>query len=64
MLTAGLEVPASFTDKTLGLVGTYNGNKNDDYTFRDGVTVLPADASESQAYDWGMSCKLQYCYWV
>ena len=43
--------------KTKGLLGTWNGNPQDDFTLPDG-TVLSSDASpEDVHYKFGLKCK-------
>ncbi len=49
--------PSNYTYQTQGLMGTYDGNKDNELKLANG-TVLPANSSESAIYQFGISCKL------
>lgn len=50
--------PDRFKNHTRGLLGTWNDDPSDDFTFPDG-TVLPADASPQRIhYEFGLKCTL------
>ena len=40
---------------TSGILGNFNGNISDDFTFPDG-RVLPSDASDQMIHEWGQAC--------
>ncbi|KAH9523898.1 hypothetical protein Btru_047351 [Bulinus truncatus] len=44
-----VEVPKSFRNKTMGLLGNFNEDKNDEFILPDG-TVLPTNLTERQIY--------------
>ena len=49
-----------YENHTTGLIGTWNGNMDDDFTLPNG-TVLPIDMSESEIfYRFGEKCKLSF----
>ena len=57
LLSVSLTAPQSFTGKTRGLLGVYNGDTEDDFTKPDG-TMLPENSSEAEIYEnFGQLCK-------
>ena len=52
----------SYQNSTLGLIGKWNGNMEDDFTLPNG-TALPIDLSESEIFHkFGEQCKfILYC---
>ena len=57
-MTIQFLVPESFRDRTKGLLGTWNGDQDDDLTSPDG-SVLSADASTQTIHDeFGQLCEL------
>ena len=50
-------LPKSFKNHTKGLLGTWNGNKRDDFTTPDG-DVLPNNATSREIhFEFGQKCK-------
>ena len=50
----------SYQNSTLGLIGNWNGNVEDDFTLPNG-TVLPIDMTESEIfYKFGEECKIDF----
>jgi hypothetical protein len=58
LLTIVVAFLPSYENSSLGLVGKWNGNMEDDFTLPNG-TVLPIDMSESEIfYKFGEECEL------
>ncbi len=49
--------PSNYTYQTQGLMGTYDGNKDNEFKLANG-TVWPANSSENAIYQFGRSCEL------
>jgi hypothetical protein len=49
--------PNSFKNKTKGLLGTWNGNKLDDFTIPNGKVLSAGISSSEIHFDFGLSCK-------
>ena len=57
VLNVGLGFSERFKGETVGLLGTWNDNPDDDLQARNG-TILPADATEEEIfYQFGQTCK-------
>ena len=55
-----LTVPNTFKNHTKGLLGTWNGNPDDDFLTSSGTT-LPSDSTEEELFhNFGQTCKLCY----
>ena len=51
-------VPDSFWNQTKGLMGTWNGDGNDDFLTPDGIT-LPSNLTTEELHDqFGLECKI------
>ena len=56
-LSVVLAAPRSFKNQTKGLLGTWNGNPEDDFLTPNG-TILSSNASSKEIhYDFGLLCK-------
>lgn len=54
-----VSLPNSFINRTRGLMGLFNGDKDDDLTPRNSDTPLPLNLSLEQIHkDFGISCKI------
>ena len=52
-----MSVPATMSGSGIsGLLGNNNGDPTDDHRLPDGVTVLPADPTQEQIYEFGEKC--------
>ncbi|KAK7446068.1 hypothetical protein BaRGS_00040292, partial [Batillaria attramentaria] len=51
-LVVSLSVPTAFQNLTLGLLGNFNGNKDDDFILPNG-TVLRSDLTEREIFEYG-----------
>lgn len=61
-LSIVLATPRSFKNQTKGLLGTWNGDPEDDFLTPNG-TILPSNASSKDIhYDFGLLCKS--IFWV
>ena len=57
MMTIVFSAPESFKNKTMGLLGKWNDNPDDDFTLPDGSTI-PISANDSTIhYEFGLKCK-------
>ena len=56
-LQATFQLDDSYRAHLMGLMGNFNGNASDDYTFRNG-TALAANSSERQLFQMGQSWML------
>ncbi|XP_071941000.1 uncharacterized protein [Antedon mediterranea] len=52
MLEIVVSTPDRFMNKTIGLLGVWNGNTDDDFTYKNG-DILPKDSSEQEIFDYG-----------
>ena len=60
LLTIVVAFLPSYQNSSLGLVGKWNGNMDDDFTLPNG-NVLPIDMSESEIfYKFGEECELSF----
>lgn len=61
MLTVGLAVPDRFKGNVSGLVGNYDGNKDNDFQLPDGRVLTPSEVdTERKIYDnFGQKCELK-----
>ncbi len=60
-LAAMVEVPQTFYNRTVGLMGLWSSNRSDDFLMSDGRLLLSADLrtpSEDRLHDFGLSCEL------
>ena len=55
ILSFVLNLPPTFDNASLGLLGTLNGNTSDDLIFRNG-TLLPLDSTDREKHVFGQSC--------
>ena len=59
LMTFVVMLSDEYFNKTEGLLGTYNGDPDDDFTLPTG-TVLPADLNSSAIhYNFGLKCKFR-----
>lgn len=59
-LGAMVEVPQTFYNRTVGLMGLWSSNRSDDFLMSDGRLLLSADLnppSEERLHDFGLSCE-------
>lgn len=59
-LAAMVEVPQTFYNRTVGLMGLWSSNRSDDFLMSDGRLLLSADLnppSEERLHDFGLSCE-------
>ena len=57
MMAIVLAAPDSFKNKTIGLLGVWNDNPDDDFTLPDG-SILPSSSNDSTIhYEFGLKCK-------
>ena len=64
LLTIVAAFSPSYENSSLGLVGKWNGNMEDDFTLPNG-TVLPIDMSESEIfYKFGEECEFRFTHYV
>lgn len=59
-LAAMVEVPQTFYNRTLGLMGLWSSNRSDDFLMSDGRLVLSADLNpppEERLHHFGLSCE-------
>lgn len=65
-LAAMVEVPQTFYNHTVGLMGLWSSNRSDDFLMSDGKLLLSADLnppSEERLHDFGLSCEwISYAY--
>ena len=61
-LDAVISVSPDAKDKTSGLLGNNNGNKDDDAKKADGTTAAPK-ATEQDILNFGNECKLAFFYY-
>lgn len=61
MLTVGLAVPDRFKGSVSGLVGNYDGNKDNDFQLPDGRVLTPSEVdTERKIFDnFGQKCELK-----
>eukprot|EP00066_Takifugu_rubripes_P011903 XP_011601169.1 PREDICTED: mucin-4-like [Takifugu rubripes] len=60
-LAAMVEVPQTFYNRTVGLLGLWSSNRSDDFLMSDGRIVLSSDLnppSEERLHNFGLSCGL------
>lgn len=57
MLTLTLSVPSKFLGKTYGLTGLYDGNKENDLSWKNRTSYIPANSTESTIFEWASTCK-------
>ena len=57
LLVYTLEVPLLFEGTTSGLLGNYNNDDSDEFTFRNG-TMISNSSSDREIHQFGQSCKL------
>ena len=57
LLVYTLEVPLLFEGTTSGLLGNYNNDNSDEFTFRNG-TMISNSSSDREIHQFGQSCKL------
>lgn len=57
MLELQLSVPKSAFEKTLGLLGIYNGDESDDLQSADGVSLSPESTLREIHYNFGETCE-------
>ena len=56
-----VSLPERFRERTLGLMGNYNGDTSDDLVPRGGGDPLPLNSSlETLHWDFGVTCEQQY----
>lgn len=66
-LAAMVEVPQTFYNRTVGLMGLWSSTRADDFLMSDGRMVLSSDLnppSEERLHNFGLSCELsnrRYC---
>lgn len=59
LMTFVVTLSDEYFNKTRGLLGTYNGNPDDDFTLPNG-TVLSSNLTSSEIhYDFGLQCKFR-----
>ena len=58
-LSFTLWVPESFQGLTTGLLGNFNGDSSDDLSSSN-MTVLAANATDEQIYEFGESCEFLF----
>lgn len=52
-------LPNTYKNKTIGLLGNFNGDDKDDFRPRDAVNALPESVNESVIFhDFGQTCKI------
>ena len=56
MLVQEITIPDEFREDTRGLLGNNDGNPDNDYVFSNGYS-LHANATESEIFPFGQSCK-------
>lgn len=59
-LAAMVEVPQTFYNRTVGLMGLWSSNRSDDFLMSDGRIVFASDLnppSEERLHDFGLSCE-------
>lgn len=59
-LGAMVEVPQTFYNRTVGLMGLWSSNRSDDFLMSDGRLLLWPDLSppsEERLHDFGLSCE-------
>lgn len=59
-LAAMVEVPQTFYNRTVGLMGLWSSNRSDEFLMSDGRLLLSADLnppSEERLHDFGLSCE-------
>ena len=57
LLVYTLEVPLLFEGTTSGLLGNYNNDDSDEFTFHNG-TMISNSSSDREIHQFGQSCKL------
>ena len=57
-LRAVIPVEYRGADSTMGLLGVYDGNRDNDFKLRNGDTLVPA-GSEQEYFQFGQNCKFQ-----
>lgn len=60
MLTQEVTVPKEYQGLTIGLLGNFDGNASNDFTFKDGH-IIDANSSEREVFPFGQSCKYYCC---
>ena len=59
-----VSVPKSFVDRTMGLLGYYNGDKTDDLLPPGGLDPLPLNSDLITTHEgFGLFCKYMYMKW-
>ena len=58
MMSIIFQGPQTFKNKTLGLVGKWNGIQEDDLTTPQGTVISPDSTSRQIHYDFGLTCEL------
>lgn len=59
-LAAMVEVPQTFYNRTVGLMGLWSSNRSDDFLMSDGRLLPSADLnppSEERLHDFGLTCE-------
>ena len=51
-----VSMPVEFQNRTVGLLGNYNGDKTDDFITRNG-TALPENSTDEEIHSFGQTCK-------
>ncbi len=56
LLAINSNIPPEFEGNVTGLLGNFNRNPSDDFTYRNG-TMLDLSASDREIHDFGQSCE-------
>ena len=57
MMSFVVALDTQYYNKTKGLLGTYNENKDDDFTLPNGTVLSPSITDKQIHYDFGLKCK-------
>lgn len=60
LMTFVVTLSDEYFNKTIGLLGTYNGNPDDDFTLPNGTVLQPNLTSSETHYDFGLVCKCSH----
>ena len=57
MLTLSTGLPIEAVGNTVGLIGVYDDNTENDFTFRNGTGHISANSTENEIFEWGQTCE-------
>lgn len=59
MMSFVVALDTQYYNKTKGLLGTFNENKDDDFTLPNGTVLSPSITAKQIHYDFGLKCKFK-----